>query len=97
MLLADNRVRSWGGFTYSSLDPPVFTGWYWNDEGKDPDEAEWENDQTVLIVIDAPNESADTLLLDLDHLRVVVNRIYVEAGHPQMELWITTQPLQIFV
>lgn len=89
-LLAEQQIRAWGGFTYSSIAPTVFVGKYW-----DTDRASWEEDQNAIIFLDVPELSPDALLPYLATLRDRVNAAYASAGQPQKAVWITAHPIQI--
>src|SRR5262249_27748608 len=93
LLLAEETVQQFGGCTYSTLDPPVFIGQFW--DVPRTGNGSWEEDRNVLITIDAPGQAAETLLLYFSVLRERVNAIYAAAGEHQKALWITAQPLVI--
>jgi len=95
-LLEEVVIQEWGGFTYSSLTPPVFFGQFWDtsQQGQPP---AWEEDQSVLITIDAPAQTVSSVLTYFTALREMVNSVYQEVGESQKELWITAHPLSILV
>ena len=66
----------------------MFAGQFW-------DAAQWEEDQNVLILLDAPDLTADDLLPYLEGLRDRVDQVYVAAQQPQKAIWLTAQPLLI--
>lgn len=92
-LLEEPDVQEWGGFTYSSLTPPVFFGQFWNEVVNG--QPWWEEDQNVLIMIDAPGRSLSSILDFLIRLRDKINTVYAQVGQPQKALWITAHPLSI--
>jgi hypothetical protein len=97
LLLRHERVQSWGGFTHSEAAPPAFTGYFWDVEPNPPEQSRWERDQNVLILIDTPGETPESLLDELEALRARVNGAYAKYGMPQKAVWITMQPLSILV
>src|SRR5438128_7955834 len=62
MLLAEQRIRDWGGFTFSNVAPPVFSGFFWHTYSNEPERNVWDLDQNVLILIDVIGYSADALV-----------------------------------
>ena len=96
-MLRSPRVKGWGGFTYSSGAPTAFTGYFWDEDRDNPERSRWTRDHDVLLLIDAPGETAETLLDELEALRVRVNGAYQRYGLPQKAAWITTQPLSILL
>src|SRR5947209_1293871 len=95
-LLEEQTIKAWGGFTYSYLNPPIFTGQFWYQPAPDTGQApRWEEDQNVLIILDAPGLSLDEVLNYLSTFQEKVNSIYMQVGEPQKALWITAQPLSI--
>lgn len=97
LLLRHERIQSWGGFTHSEAAPPAFTGYFRDVDPTHPEQSRWERDLNVLILIDAPGETPESLLDELDALRVRVNGAYMYYGMPQKAVWITTQPLSILI
>lgn len=96
LLKQERAIQTWGGFTYSSLRRPVFTGQFWDvPQGREPHEGHWEEDQNVLIMLDMPGTSAASLMPYLADLRERVGELYRAVGQEQKALWITTQPLRI--
>jgi hypothetical protein len=53
-LLRNDRVKRWGGFTYSQPGPTAFTGYFWDEDAVHPEHGFWERDHSVLLLIDAP-------------------------------------------
>jgi hypothetical protein len=97
LLLRHERVQTWGGFTHSEAAPPAFTGYFWDVDANNLEQSRWERDLNVLILIDAPGETPESSLDELDALRVRVNGAYAHYGMPQKVVWITTRPLSILV
>jgi hypothetical protein len=54
LLLRNQRVKAWGGFTHSQMVPTAFTGYFWDEDREHPERSFWERDHNVLILIDAP-------------------------------------------
>jgi hypothetical protein len=95
LLLAEETVQQFGGCTYSTLDPPVFTGQFW--DIRPTGAGAWEEDRNVLVTIDAPGQAPEVLLPYFSGLRERVNAVYAQGGEPQKALWITAQPVSILV
>lgn len=90
------RIRTWGGITSSSVETPIFHGWYWDPELPEHEQY-WEPDENALIFIDAWGDGVADLLKYLDQIREMTNLAYVEGGEPQRQVWITSHPLQILM
>jgi len=97
LLLPNQRVKDWGGFTYSQMAPTAFTGYFWDEDREYPERSFWERDHNVLILIDAPGETSDTLVDELEALRIRVNESFQRYGMPQKAVWITIQPLSVLL
>ncbi len=93
LLLTEETVQQFGGCTYSTLEPPVFIGQFW--DVPSTGRGTWVEDRNVIITIDAPGQTPDFLLEYFGRLRERVNGIYAQAGETQKALWITAQPLSI--
>ncbi|MGI8824984.1 MAG: hypothetical protein ACR2JC_04935 [Chloroflexota bacterium] len=79
----------YGGCTVSSLEPPVFTG-YWFDASND-----WLYiDQVIQLILDLEQESGDPALSgSLSHLKEMVRDEYSAAGSEQLEIWVVMQSI----
>lgn len=95
VLLAEQDVRDWGGFTYSLPTPPMFLGYFWRTDRGEPQRSGWESDRNVLILIDVRGQSADEVLPYFVRLRQRVAEIYATELQAQAALWITAHPLNI--
>jgi len=73
------------GFTYSMLNDPVFTGFWWSGSN-------WVPDRVVLFIIDYALSLDDPRLSGvLGRLKRVIERRYTQYGNPQQEVWIIAQ------
>jgi len=88
-------VKGWGGFTHSRTAPAAFTGYFWDADQEHSERSHWERDQNVLILIDAPGATAESLVDELEALRLRIEEAYLYYGLPQKAVWITVQPLSI--
>lgn len=100
LLLAEESLKTWGGFTYSLPNPPVFIGYFWNEpedtvDAEADDEPWWEEDRNVLVLIDVVGLSADDLAPYFTRLRSRVHAIYRDERQAQKAIWITAHPLQV--
>jgi hypothetical protein len=77
--------------------PTAFTGYFWDENQEHPVRSLWERDHNVLILIDAPGETPESLLDELEALRLQVNGAYHRYQMPQKAVWISMQPLTILL
>jgi hypothetical protein len=85
--VADGRppVR---GFTVSSSDPPVFTGFYWSDE-----QQIWLQDLISILFVDLP--ASGQIRAIAAEMKATVARFYAEEGSPQEEIWCTVENIGV--
>ena len=85
--VADGRL-SVGGFTVSSSDPPVFTGFYWSDE-----QQIWIQDLIAILFVDLP--ASGQVRAIAGEMKAAVARFYAEEGSPQEEIWCTLEDIDV--
>ncbi len=85
--VADGRppVR---GFTVSSSDPPVFTGFYWSNE-----QQIWLQDLISILFVDLP--ASGQIRAIAAEMKATVARFYAEEGSPQEEIWCTVENIDV--
>ena len=85
--VADGRL-SVRGFTVSSSDPPVFTGFYWSDE-----QQVWLQDLISILFVDLP--ASGQVRAIAGEMKGAVARFYAEEGSPQEEIWCTLENIDV--
>jgi hypothetical protein len=76
------------GFTVSSSDPSVFTGFYWS-EGQQV----WLRDAIAILFVDL---SASKPIDEIARaLKADVTRFYADEGSPQEEMWCTLERIEV--
>ena len=83
----DDDIKEWGGFTHTSYDPPVFTGYFYKKA-----ESQWDRppDRNVILFIDAPERVVSDVLPFLDWLGSALKAVY-RAEAQQDAFWITAR------
>ncbi len=76
------------GFTVSSSDPPVFTGFYWSDE-----QQSWIQDLIAILFVDLP--ASGQVRAIAGEMKAAVARFYAEEGSPQEEIWCTLEDIDV--
>ena len=90
LLQQDQRLRIWGGLTFSNMSDPQFAGVFWDNR-----HLGWISDRSVLVWIDVPNSVAGDIGAFIDELQQKTAGLYEEHGVAQQSIWLTTQPLTI--
>jgi hypothetical protein len=90
------RVVPVTGYTYSSLRPRVFFGFWWGvpDSKRDDQKAkaEWVPDEIVMLMIDLATNLHDRRLEKfVDRLKARILKVYQQHGCSQDEIWIIAQ------
>src|SRR5712692_1561683 len=85
--VADGRP-SVSGFTVSSSDPPVFTGFYWSDE-----QQVWLQDSIAIVFVDLL--ASGQVRAIAGEMKAAVARFYAEEGSPQEEIWGTLENIDV--
>lgn len=81
-------VQRFGGATQSSLQSPVFRGYWVAPDG------ELYVDEIAIATVDVDQDINDTRLQEgLDSLRGAMFAAYARAGSTQQEVWLTAHPL----
>jgi len=87
----DHMRELFSGYTMSTIDNPVFTGYWFN-----PDTGAVETDRIVIVFTDTQFASDDepALLSAVDELRQAMFDSYRAAGSPQVDVWVTVEAVR---
>lgn len=83
------RQHAIRGFTYSSLLPCAFVGYWWSSKRR-----QWVRDRIVSIVIDLNMNADDPTLQEIvGRFRQKIVEAYQTNGVPQEEIWVMIHPI----
>jgi hypothetical protein len=91
--LQGQRGKGFGidGFTHSDKTPPVFKGWWWDEEKK-----EWIEDNLVMFMVDYLTPSAKkqfSLYDEITQLKTKISETYKQHAGAEKEVWVVSHAI----
>lgn len=85
------RLR-FGGATETSFNPPVLTGYWYDDDVLYSDQI-----AVVFSDLQAEEYNQPDMAVALQAIRDAAFQAYSERGSPQLEIWLTVEPLSVYL